>query len=152
MFDNIGRKIQGLAVIVFTISFIGSIILGIYLMDYLSILAGVLVILLGALASYLAVMLLYAFGTLVDDVSAIRMHRQYTPNYTSNDGWRPYGSTGAQTSAVAGNGYTMCSKCRTADASVRVFSVDEGFGPERKTLCANCRIVLRDKGFNVTGL
>lgn len=81
MFDNIGQKLQGLAKFVFGLGIVSFAILGFMSFEanckltesvFLAILILALTIGFGCLISYLAVMLLYAFGTLVDDTAALR--------------------------------------------------------------------------------
>ncbi len=77
MFDNIGGKIKGLAVIIFALGAVGSIIGGFVMMcsgiDEL-VITGLLTGLLGTLFSYISTMALYGFGQLIENTS-----------YTAND-------------------------------------------------------------------
>ena len=71
MFEDIGKKIKGLALTVFWIETIGAFVTGMVLMltsEYL-ILSGLFVMFLGPLCAWLSTLVLYAFGELVDKTS-----------------------------------------------------------------------------------
>lgn len=74
MFDNIGEKIKELALSIFVIEIIATVISGIVMIasggDGL-IIGGIVVIIVGIAASYLSVILIYAFGELVENSSVI---------------------------------------------------------------------------------
>lgn len=78
LYDNIGEKIQNWAKWIFIILAIGSIIIGISMMagapdfDTFPFIMGIITIIVGPLVSYVSSWLLYAFGQLVEDISAIR--------------------------------------------------------------------------------
>lgn len=71
MFDNIGGKIKALAVVITILGFIGSIIGGIIIMYNVNVGIGFLVLLVGALLSWISSFLLYGLGELVETNSAI---------------------------------------------------------------------------------
>lgn len=92
MFTNVGKKLQKVALILFWIGIILSIVLGILLMasgnvsvntnfgyDYgaapqrvSGIIPGIIVIIVGCLGSWIGALAIYAFGQLVDDNHAMR--------------------------------------------------------------------------------
>ena len=71
MYDNIGDKLQGLAIFTFVVETLGFIITGFVLLgnDYE---AGFLFLFCGPLVALVSSWILYAFGQLVEDVHAIR--------------------------------------------------------------------------------
>lgn len=67
MYDNIGRKIKGLAKAVFIVEAIAAVITGIVLMaSYLNPIIGLLVMVVGPLVAWVSSWLLYGFGELID--------------------------------------------------------------------------------------
>ncbi len=74
MYDNIGRKIKGLAKGLFVIEAIGTIVAGIAILtiDDDFILHGLLMLIWGPLVAWVSSWVLYAFGELVEDVHALR--------------------------------------------------------------------------------
>ena len=81
MFDNIGEKIKELALSIFVIEVIAAVVSGIFLIfsggDGL-IIGGIITIIVGIAVAYLSVILIYAFGELVENSSIIA-------NYISNE-------------------------------------------------------------------
>ena len=73
MFNNIGRKIKSLAEILCWIGIFLSVIMSISVFK-ISVLFGLLVIVLGALASWIGSFLLYGFGELIEKTSDIAEH------------------------------------------------------------------------------
>ena len=71
MYNNIGKKIMGLAKFVAWIGIIGSIISGIFIISAGSQI-GFLTIVLGSLVAWVGSFVLYGFGQLIDDTSSIR--------------------------------------------------------------------------------
>jgi ssDNA-binding Zn-finger/Zn-ribbon topoisomerase 1 len=74
MYDNIGGKIKGSAKIMFIVGAIVEVITGIVLLatDDSLIFAGLLILFLGPILSWVSSWVLYAFGELVEDIHAIR--------------------------------------------------------------------------------
>ncbi|MBQ8746290.1 MAG: hypothetical protein IJZ08_00285 [Clostridia bacterium] len=70
MFNEIGKKIKGLASVIAWIGIIASAIMGFITME-LSFFTGLLIIAIGALASWVGSFLLYGFGELVDNSTVI---------------------------------------------------------------------------------
>ncbi|MGN0487956.1 MAG: zinc-ribbon domain-containing protein [Ruminococcus sp.] len=72
MYNNVGKKIKGIATIVSAIGMIASIILGITMLSHGSeIFNSLLVIAIGCLISWLGAINLYAFGQLVESAQNI---------------------------------------------------------------------------------
>ena len=73
MYDNIGRKIKGLAKAIFIVESIVSVVAGMILLSISDnlILSGVISILLGPLVAWVSSWLLYGFGELIDKTCAI---------------------------------------------------------------------------------
>ncbi len=71
MFDNIGKKIKGLAKAVTFIGILLSILLGMLYLVNSDVPSGILTIVLGCLGSWLGSLVLYGFGELVDCVQRI---------------------------------------------------------------------------------
>ena len=67
MFNNIGGKIKGLAIIIFAIGLIISFSVGFVLIKNGNSSRGILVIILGSLISWISVFTLYGFGQLVEN-------------------------------------------------------------------------------------
>ena len=66
MFENIGGKIKGLALIIFAFEAFGAVIWGLILMGEEQAGLGFLIIVAGAVVAWLSTCLLYAFGELVE--------------------------------------------------------------------------------------
>ncbi len=71
MYDNVGGKIKKMASVVAVIGIIVSVIAGIRTMA-VSAIGGLIVAAIGALASWISNIALYAFGDLVENVAAIK--------------------------------------------------------------------------------
>ncbi|MBO5077759.1 MAG: zinc ribbon domain-containing protein [Clostridia bacterium] len=68
MFDNVGRKLQTIAVITFVIDLLGLVILGmIAIAEYDEVFGGVIAILAGVFVSPVILYLIYGFGLLVEN-------------------------------------------------------------------------------------
>ena len=146
MYDNIGKKIKGLAMTIFIIEAIAAVIAGIFYIaanEYM--LLGLLTMAGGFLVAWISSWFLYGFGELIDKVCDIarNMHKventskDYTTTFTE---YRPQTTEYVQTieyaqtniekdvnkgtppvSAVISNGEKVCPKCGTtqrADRSV----------------------------------
>ena len=78
LYDDIGGKIKGWAKWIFIVEAIGAVIAGITMManandiDTLQFVMGIVTVVFGPLVAYVSSWLLYAFGQLVEDTSAIR--------------------------------------------------------------------------------
>ncbi|MBR4120296.1 MAG: hypothetical protein IKT95_00910 [Spirochaetales bacterium] len=72
MFENIGGKIKGLAKVICWIGIICCVIIGIIAISEDDGLAGVIIIVAGSLLSWVGSFVLYGFGELVENSSAIR--------------------------------------------------------------------------------
>ena len=85
MYDNIGRKIKGLAKAIFIAQGISMAITGIVLMciDEDLILYGVLTLILGPVLAWISSWLLYGFGELIDKVSNIERNTHDEVNETA---------------------------------------------------------------------
>ncbi len=68
MFNEIGKKIKGLASVIAWLGIIASAIMGFTSMRF-SALAGILIIAIGALASWISSFMLYGYGELIDQTS-----------------------------------------------------------------------------------
>lgn len=75
MFNNPGRKIQSFAVVVTVISMIASVIggiaIGTYIGYFVGFLTGVVTIVCGILISWLSGLIIYGFGTLIENSEVI---------------------------------------------------------------------------------
>lgn len=120
MFDNIGTKLQNLATITTVIGIILSIIAGIAAIVNTSFWIGLLIIIIGGLASWISSWMLYAFGTLVEnsqiiadrlsDISAAHSEKPAEPAYSAPRPEAPKVRTlVTEQGAVA----WMCSACHT---------------------------------------
>ena len=89
MFDNIGGKMKGLAVIICCIGIAASVIFGLSLMSNDVPLAGVIVIVAGSLSSWIGSFALYGFGQLVENSDTmVRLLRQNQPGQNAGHQWR----------------------------------------------------------------
>ena len=91
LFSNPGEKIKGIAIFVFVVDLIAVIILAIWLGTLYGVYLGIAVVVIGLIISWIAVIGLFAYGCLVDnvqytkeilerlekDVKAIRRDAQY---------------------------------------------------------------------------
>ena len=72
MFENIGGKIKTLATVCTIIGIVVSIAVGIFYGAEADFLAGLLIIILGCLSSWIGSFLLYGFGELIENTTEIR--------------------------------------------------------------------------------
>lgn len=72
MFENVGRKIKGLAWTIFWLATIICCVIGIIKLCANRNSVGWIILILGPVACWLAVLLLYGFGQLIEDTHAIR--------------------------------------------------------------------------------
>lgn len=73
MFNNIGKRLKEIAIVVALLDIVGTIVLAVSAYDiYYSGTAVIIVLLLGALSTILTTFSLYGFGQLVDDVHQIK--------------------------------------------------------------------------------
>ena len=102
MYDNIGRKIKGLAIVVFIVEAIAAIIGGIALMITLDdlILLGLLVLLFGPLVAWVSSWLLYGFGEIIDKLCDIERNTRCGAGASKVKNDAPYSGVG--TSNVEG--------------------------------------------------
>ncbi len=77
MFTNIGKKIKVLAMVIAWMGIIGSVIGGVVLMDEADEALGLLVMLVGALMSWIGSFFMYGFGQLIDNTD--KLVAQNTP-------------------------------------------------------------------------
>ncbi|MBR3680423.1 MAG: hypothetical protein IKL79_00285 [Clostridia bacterium] len=80
MYENIGDKIKGLAVLVFLIGLICAIIYGFILMEEDKVLLGLLTMVLGGVGSWLGSLTLYGFGRLVECTEYIARGEKLPPD------------------------------------------------------------------------
>ena len=71
MFDNIGAKIRGLAKVISVLGIFASIVIGLFTVVVADV-AGIIVIIVGMIASWCAGFFIYGFGQLIEDTQAIR--------------------------------------------------------------------------------
>lgn len=93
MFNNIGAKIKGMAKFFCWIGIIISFVAGIgqvsFGYGYGGLVAlGIVTIVVGSIASWLGSLVMYGFGQLVDDVSALRNATGHTPTRATYTGER----------------------------------------------------------------
>ena len=69
MWNNIGKKLKGLAIVVFIIEALASVITGLLLIEETD--AGIILLLAGPLAAWISSWMLFGFGELVDKVTDI---------------------------------------------------------------------------------
>ena len=79
MFDNIGSKIKSLAMVLFILGVIASIVSAIYLFLIDEDLLGVRNLFLGPIFSYLSVLVLYGFGEIITKLTEIEKNTRSTP-------------------------------------------------------------------------
>ena len=140
MFNNSGQKIKVLAVILFFVSIIATLVLsittsiirdgygdadGFRFWQFLGILVG------GGLISFISSLFLYAFGDLVDDVSILRSCVSYIGNkQIQNDA--------ASSTAHPTGGYFQ--EIQKESKAGSIFSKAQRTGNER--LCQNCGLTI----------
>ncbi len=86
MFNNPGKKVKGIAIVLFVILLVAYVLAGIYFITYgwrqfgdrtLGIIAGVASIALGFLFSWISAIFLYAWGNMVDDIQTIKERLEF---------------------------------------------------------------------------
>ena len=134
MYDNIGKKIKGLAIAVFAIGAIVSFIKGFEMIDSNtdSSFDGILVIILGSFIAWISSWVLYGFGELVDKACDIEIHTREIANKSrietiedpatgiSSDAYEePFGEVMYSPDGSAGNykntylkDYWICGRCQ----------------------------------------
>ena len=96
MFDNIGKKIKGLAVALFTIEAIGAFIAGIVFItdsDDENAVVGLLVMVGGILISWISSWFLYGFGEIIDKLQDIERNTRGTDRKADQATTAPAGAT-----------------------------------------------------------
>ena len=71
LFEDIGKKIKGIAIAAFVIGIIGSVVAGLDAIVDQQFLGGILIMVFGFLCSWLSVVLLYGFGELIETAKKI---------------------------------------------------------------------------------
>ena len=94
MFDNVGKKIKGLAEVVFFLEIMAFIIIGfVVIAKGGSFLAwGILIFALGAISAWISALLLYGFGELIDKICDIERNTRIRPPRKSPE---PYSNLNA---------------------------------------------------------
>ena len=159
MYDNIGRKIKGLAMGLFIAQAACGVILGFVLMwlDEDLILYGLLSLILGPLFAWISSWLLYGFGELIDKVSDIeRNTRGETGNdapavmpgagaaRTAQPSYAPTMGTGAgravqpPATPFAGGTVKKCDFCGKENAQGAHCKIVDDFGTRFRNLCYDC--------------
>ena len=123
MFDNIGGKIQKLALVTCGLGCIVSLISAIALWSANSsynptILSGMIVLVAGALFSWISSFFIYGFGQLIDDTEAIR-------SMLARNGHNSGDSSSAPSAGLSYTDTWRCSKCDTVN-------------PRSHVSCKNC--------------
>lgn len=139
MFDHIGSKIKVLATIIYVLGVILAVLLGIILMLNDVIGYGLLVIAIGFLLSYLNVIMLYAFGQLVENSDTVV---QILKEIREQDGqWDSSAEPKAPTApskplADSGTAGPVSSAKPKADVTVKKVRID---GPRQgQVVCPDC--------------
>lgn len=125
MYDNIGGKIKGLSVFIFLIELIAVFIIGIILMtsDNDFILIGLLVIILGALFSWVSSWLLYGFGELIAKTDETENNTRIISEYII-----------AEQQKHAKNAAVACDKStNNTQSNLNPYGIKHGW------LCTNCQ-------------
>lgn len=87
MFNNVGKKLMGVASVFTALGIIASFIIGIVLCAEEEVLAGFIVMAVGSFASWLSSLALYGFGQLIENTSVLVAQGQRTAmsrNYNAN--------------------------------------------------------------------
>ena len=90
MFKDIGNTIKGLAIAILVLGFGLSLIAGFLIFYYAldltfdTVIVGIITILGGFIGSFIVAALIYGFGQLIDDISAIRKNQDDAKNSTSS--------------------------------------------------------------------
>ena len=146
MFSDIGKKIKNLAMLIMFIGCAGSVIYGLICFagsigadgatpDPKGVITGILIIVLGVIFSYLSVLVLYGFGTLIDDTGAIREALE-----SKSQRQNFFSSTKSGT----------CSICGKKTEDVKKTAYDDPQGNHVKAdMCSGCRIKLIKQGIHI---
>lgn len=117
MYENIGRKIKGLAIGLFVLGAAASILMGIYIMFFdagngnsnlaVNMIISILVMVIGCLVSWVSSWVLYGFGELIDTVEDIEylIHK------------RTYKQTIDSEQVTKQSGEYICPKCHMSNDS-----------------------------------
>ena len=114
MFENIGKKIKGLARVLFFLEAIGSFIVGIVLLangDESTVIVGLLVMIGGILFSWVSVCLLYGFGEIIDKLQDIERNTRGAVGNTSSEKATPIAGTNAAEEAQAVTATKTIDRC-----------------------------------------
>lgn len=90
MFKDIGNTIKGLAIAILVLGFGLSLIAGFLIFYYAldltfdTVIVSIITILGGFIGSFIVAALIYGFGQLIDDISAIRQNQDDAKNSTSS--------------------------------------------------------------------
>jgi len=137
MYDNIGRKIKGLAKAIFIAQGISMAITGIVLMciDDDLILYGVLTLILGPILAWISSWLFYGFGELIDKVSDIERSTRGETNETAS-------SLKVKDETVAPVPKKIvikkCDFCEKENIQVAHCKIVDDLGTRYRDLCCDC--------------
>ncbi|MDD5916956.1 MAG: hypothetical protein PUC63_05445 [Clostridiales bacterium] len=146
MYDNIGRKIKGLAKAIFVAQGISMAIIGIVLMcmDEDLILYGVLTLILGPILAWISSWLLYGFGELIDKVSDIERNTHGETNESPS-----ILKTKEETAATSLKETVIkkCDFCEKENIQGALCKIVDNLGTRYRYLCCDC--IEKNKG-NIT--
>lgn len=123
MWDNIGRKLQGLAKVVCWIGIIASVISGIVIMNqstsyYSTILLGLLSIVLGCLFSWIGSWAMYGLGLVVENVeNGVGSRTSFTD---TSAGYAFHGTKTEDGGTLTSGSYWTCPGCQTRNPMSKV--------------------------------
>ncbi len=116
MFENIGGKIKGTAKVFFWIGVISSIVVGIVFVGDTSGLS-LLLILVGGLASWLSVLIIYGFGEIIEKLCEIERNTRGE----KKDNVKPLNQTSPVKKAIPKNDFWICKNCGTNNSNAKLF-------------------------------
>lgn len=147
MYNNVGGKIKGIASFVTGIGIAISVCAGIVMIAVLEDLVfwGFLVMIVGSIASWLATLLLYGFGQLIENSDIIAKHLKnldHKDSSSSNPVQQPDKSSTADTNKITvnteGQRVGTCDFCGKEFVMLKKCAIKDEYGLRYRDLCEEC--------------
>ena len=108
MFNNIGKKLKTLAVVIFVLDCLAALILAIVMFSEDAAVPGIIILLVLPLVAWISSWFLYGYGEIIDKLQEISYNtgtRRPTPTYGNAYQQNAYTGNAYQQNAYANNGY-----------------------------------------------
>ena len=140
MFSNIGKKIKELAQVFCWIGIIASLISGIVVIsiDDDHALAGIMIIVIGALLSWISSFTLYGFGELIDQTQEINKKLSGEPKKYSDTNSKGINQTVVKEEKHYNSEKGTCELCEKQDVDLIKCKIVDNLGTRYRKICPDC--------------